>query len=117
MPLVSVLISAYNVEQYVEQSIMSILEQTHTNLEVLVVDDGSSDNTHNILSKIKDPRINYYSQNNKGKAATLNDLIKLAKGEFIMIHDADDLSKHKRVSELLKNFKDNPNIGMAMSSF
>ncbi|MGH1427534.1 MAG: glycosyltransferase family 2 protein [Arenicella sp.] len=114
---VSVLISAYNVEKYIHKSIESVLRQTYQNLEILIVDDGSSDSTFDIIQSFKDSRIHCYSQANKGKSSTLNDLCKLAAGEYILIHDADDISMPRRVETLLNAFKQDSSLGLVMSSY
>jgi glycosyltransferase involved in cell wall biosynthesis len=92
-PLVSVIIPAYNAAAYVEQTLHSVLAQTYSNLEVLVVDDGSTDQTVEIVQQIAqfDGRVHLLRQQNGGVAAARNLAIYHAKGEFIAPIDADDI--------------------------
>lgn len=91
--LVSVIIPAYNAERFIAQTIESVIAQTHQNLEILVIDDGSSDSTPNIVKYYmeKDARIVLIQQDNVGVAAARNRGIERARGEFIAPIDADDI--------------------------
>ncbi|MDS3859213.1 glycosyltransferase family A protein [Thermosynechococcaceae cyanobacterium BACA0444] len=93
LPLVSVIIPAYNAARFVQETLESVLGQTYQNLEVLVVDDGSNDNTVNIIEQLaqQDSRIILIQQENAGVAAARNAGILQAKGEFIAPVDADDI--------------------------
>jgi len=96
---VSCLMSVYNGENYLEQSVESILRQTYDNFEFLIVNDGSNDNTEIILKdfKAKDNRIKIFDNNiNLGLTKSLNKLISNAKGDFIARQDADDISFPER---------------------
>ncbi len=88
--LVSVIMPAYNGERYIKQAIESVLTQTYPHWELIVVDDGSTDNTAEIVSSYKDQRIVYVFQENRGQAATLNRGLNIARGEFITTLDVDD---------------------------
>ena len=88
--LVSILMPAYNGEVYIQQAIESVTAQTYPNWELIVVDDGSTDNTAKILAAYKDPRIQYTYQENRGQAAALNRGLDLAQGEYITTLDTDD---------------------------
>ncbi len=92
-PLVSVIVPAYNAARFIERTLHSALNQTYRNLEVIVIDDGSTDNTRQIVQGLAaiDSRLTYYSQTNAGVAAARNHGIERAKGEFIAPLDADDL--------------------------
>lgn len=92
-PLVSVIIPAYNAERFIAKTLESVINQTYKNIEVLVVDDGSSDRTPEIVCRfaVKDSRITLLQQANAGVAAARNLAIQHAKGEFIAPIDADDL--------------------------
>jgi glycosyltransferase involved in cell wall biosynthesis len=92
-PLVSVIIPAYNAERFVAKTLESVINQTYKNIEVLVVDDGSSDRTAEIVNQISqnDSRIVLLRQSNLGVAAARNLAIQKAKGEFIAPIDADDI--------------------------
>jgi len=93
LPLVSVIIPAYNAEQFVERTLNSVLNQTYQNLEVIVVNDGSHDRTVEIVSEIarRDDRVMLLHQSNSGVAAARNLGIQHSRGEFIAPIDADDL--------------------------
>jgi glycosyltransferase involved in cell wall biosynthesis len=93
----SILISAYNAEEYLRESILSALDQESVAHEVLVMDDGSSDSTLAILREFEDPRLRVYSRQNEGKAKSINELARLARGKYIAIQDADDLSTSNRL--------------------
>ncbi len=92
-PLVSVIVPAYNAETFVERTLNSILTQTYTNIEVLVVDDGSQDRTAEIVESFveKDSRVILLKQKNSGVAAARNLAIRKSKGEYIAPIDADDI--------------------------
>lgn len=93
-PLVSVVMAAYNCGQYITDAINSVINQTYPNIELIIVDDGSTDNTLEavaLASKgISKPRIYYAAQENKGVAAAKNAGIQAAKGDYIAFLDADD---------------------------
>ena len=90
-PLVSICIPAYNSEKYIGVTIDCLLKQTYKNIEIIVVDDGSEDNTLPILKNITDARFKYLSQSNKGASAARNAAYKISTGAFIKFMDADDL--------------------------
>jgi Glycosyltransferases involved in cell wall biogenesis len=81
-PQVSVIIPAYNGDRYIVQAVESVLSQTFTDLEIIVVDDGSTDGTHQVLHPYLD-RIRYIYQENQGAAAARNRACELAQGEFL----------------------------------
>lgn len=92
-PLVSVITPTYNHEEFVETCIRSVLKQTYLNWEQLIIDDGSSDNTANIVCGFRDPRVRFERQENQGPfelANTYNRALSLAKGELIAILEGDD---------------------------
>jgi glycosyltransferase involved in cell wall biosynthesis len=93
MPLISVVIPAYKRGHVVERTVRSILEQTHQDFEILVVDDGSGDDTESVVSALsrEDPRIRYFRhETNRGAQAARNTGAKAAKGEWITFLDSDD---------------------------
>jgi glycosyltransferase involved in cell wall biosynthesis len=106
-PLVSVIIPVYNGADYIVESITSILHQDYANIEVLVIDDGSSDATAEVVKNIIDSRVIYKYQHNKGSAVARNFGISIAKGDLIAFNDSDDLwAPHRlqqQVNFLLKN--------------
>ncbi|HEV8051797.1 MAG TPA: glycosyltransferase family A protein, partial [Parachlamydiaceae bacterium] len=87
--LISVVIPAYNAEQFIGQTIQSVLDQTYPCHEIIVVDDGSTDSTKEVLKRF-DGSIRYLYQQNKGPSAARNAGIQVAQGEFICFLDADD---------------------------
>ncbi|MBD1826617.1 glycosyltransferase [Microcoleus vaginatus GB1-A2] len=93
LPLVSVIIPAYNAEPFIEETLTSVLAQTYPAIEVLVVDDGSQDRTSEIVKKIgkKDSRVQLLKQQNSGVAAARNLGIEKSRGEYIAPIDADDI--------------------------
>ena len=105
-PLVSVVIPAYNHERYVGAAIESVLEQTYSNFELIVVDDGSTDRTADIIKKYSDKRISYYYQENQDAYNTINRGISLARGQFIAILNSDDIYHKKRLETLLSACSD-----------
>jgi glycosyltransferase involved in cell wall biosynthesis len=92
-PLVSVIIPAYNADNFIEATIDSVLAQTYRNIEVIIVDDGSKDSTIHIVQQkaLEDNRITFLQQQNQGVAAARNLAIQQAKGEYIAPIDADDI--------------------------
>lgn len=90
MPLISVIIRAYNQAQYLSDAIESILSQSFRDFEIIVIDDGSTDQTSEVLDRYKD-KIILYQQENKGRSEAGNVGISLAKGEYLAFLDADDL--------------------------
>ncbi len=91
MPLISVIIPVYNGEKTIKDTIESVLNQTFSDLELIVINDGSQDATSEIVNRIREPRLKFFSYPNAGLAASRNRGISLAVGEFISFIDADDL--------------------------
>ena len=111
-PLISVILPVYNAAGYVEESIQSILNQTCENFELIIIDDGSNDNSGGLIKNIKDARIRFYSQPNMGLAKTLNKGIELANGEFIARQDADDISMPERFEKQIQFLIANPEVNL-----
>lgn len=89
-PLITVIIPTYNRENTIEKSLRSVLNQTYKNLEVIVVDDGSTDQTNVIVQRQNDPRVRLISQKNQGACVARNTGIEAANGTFIAFQDSDD---------------------------
>lgn len=109
--IVSVIIAVYNDEEFIKKSVDSILNQTLTEFEFIIVDDGSTDNTPNILNEFlkKDKRVKIITQKNSGAASARNTAISCAKGTYIAIQDSDDISSPERLKkqvDQLVNSKD-----------
>jgi Glycosyltransferases involved in cell wall biogenesis len=96
VPLVSVIIPVYNAAEYLNESLISILNQTYTNIEVIAVNDGSSDNSLEILQNYEG-RIKLIEQSNQGQCAALNSGLKYALGDYIKFFDADDLMNPEHI--------------------
>jgi len=96
-PTVSVVLPVYNCERYVGAAIESILAQSFSDYELLIIDDGSTDATPKILATYKDHHIRHYRHDNRGLAATLNFGIEIARGRYIARQDQDDLSMPQRL--------------------
>lgn len=117
LPLVSVVMSVYNGQEYLNLAIDSILLQSHKNLEFIVVDDGSTDHSAHIIKGYKDSRIRYIHQHNKGLSAALNIGIAKASGEYIARMDADDISYPRRIEKQVQFLEQNRRVGMVGTSF
>ena len=111
-PSVSICIPAYNAEETVVATIQSVLNQTYQNLEILVVDNASTDNTLSLLQQINDSRIKIYrNERNIGGEQNWSQCIGLASGEYIAIFHADDLYLPNMVEKQVQAFQDNPSVG------
>lgn len=114
-PLVSVVIATYNMGQYLPQAVDSILQQTWKNLEVIVVDDGSTDNTPDVMQKYNnDSRVNFIHNQNQGQPKAKNCGIKNTKGDFIAFCDADDFWEADKLEIQMPLFA-NPKVGVVYS--
>ena len=117
-PLVSVLMPTYNVAQYIECAVKSIIHQTYSNFELIIVDDCSSDGTYEILKQLakEDQRV-ILAQNEKNSkiCITLNKAWALSKGNFIIRMDGDDISEPERIEVLLTYLNGHPDIDLVGS--
>lgn len=108
-PIVSVIMTTYNCQRYVKKAIQSILDQTFKDFEFIIVDDGSRDQTWNVIQKFDDPRISrFYNFNNRKIPFRRNQAISNAKGKYIAIQDGDDISFNYRLEkqvEYLEEFE------------
>ena len=112
-PLISVVMSCYNRQNYVAQAIESILNQTYTNFEFIIIDDCSTDNTYKIIKKYvkRDKRIiALQNEDNKGIVHALNTGFKLAQGKYIARMDDDDISLPQRFEKQVKYMEENPDV-------
>jgi glycosyltransferase involved in cell wall biosynthesis len=117
-PLVSVIIPVYQGERIVLGAVRSVLEQTHANLEVLVVDDGSTDGTGAVLARIADPRLVLLRQRNAGTAAARNLALRHARGEYIAFLDSDDRWFPEKLETELRVLREAPApVAIAYSSY
>lgn len=102
-PLVSILVPVYNVQEYLTDCLDSILSQTYNNLQIVLIDDGSKDNSLKICIDyaLRDSRIEVYHQENQGVASTRNNLLEKVKGDYVLFVDADDWIELDMVEYLL----------------
>jgi len=111
-PAISTVLPVYNCPQYVGEAIESILAQTFADFELIIIDDGSTDETPQILRRFSDPRIRLVSQENQGLAATLNRGIALARGRYVARQDQDDVSLHARFERQVEYLDANPTCAL-----
>lgn len=118
LPLISVIMPAYNVQDFVKDAIESVLNQTYQNIEFLIIDDGSTDDTNKICCDYiaQDNRISLVSQKNAGAAAARNHGIGLAKGEYLLFMDSDD-TMHPQALEILYKLVLENNVRLSMVNF
>lgn len=109
-PLISIIVPIYNCEKYLNRCLDSIISQDYTNYEVICVDDGSTDNSKNV---VKQYNVTYIYQDNKGQASARNKGIELAKGEWICFVDADDSVEKNYLSSFVSNIKED--VGIVVS--
>ncbi len=101
-PLVSVIIPAYNHQRFIGAAVDSVLQQTLSDLELIVIDDGSTDNTAEIVKGYSDSRLTYFHQENKDAYNTINRGLSLAKGQYVAILNSDDVYTLNRLEQLQK---------------
>lgn len=104
---VSIITCSYNKGKYLKEMIDSVLKQTYEDLELIIVDDGSFDNTKNIVNEYKDPRIKYFYQENKGSSFARNIGIKNATGRYMAFLDSDDIWNENFIDSQLSFMKKN----------
>ena len=110
-PKVSVIIKAFNHENYVAEAIESILNQKFQNFEIVITDDGSTDATKDIIRRFKDPRINLeISKNNQGISLAMNATLNRARGEFVAILNSDDIALPDRLERQVKFLDTHPEV-------
>lgn len=116
--LVSVIMPVYNAEKYLEKAITSILAQTYENLEILIADDASTDNSKLIINSFSDPRIRlFHNETNIGYLKTCNNLFWHVKGEFVAFQDADDWSYPNRIEEIVNVLLSDDKIALCGCNF
>lgn len=119
-PLISILMTAYNSESYIASTLNSLLCQSLTNIELIIIDDQSTDNTWQIINEYarKDCRIRPYRQPiNAGTYAAKNRALSIAQGEFVVCHDADDWSHPQRLELQLQPLLDNKKLVATVSNW
>jgi glycosyltransferase involved in cell wall biosynthesis len=102
---VSILLPSYNYEKYIKEAIDSVLKQTYKNWELIIIDDGSSDNSVNIIKSYKDKRIIFHTQKNQGVTKTLNRALDISSGDYICFLDADDVYHPEKLEKQVEMMK------------
>ena len=116
-PLVSVIIPTYNRAEYLKLALKSVLEQTYKNIEVIVADDGSMDNTAEVVADFNDPQIKYFYKKNTGlPAATRNLGLREASGEYIAFLDSDDMWLPEKLEIQVEYLREHPEYHLAYSN-
>lgn len=106
--LVSIIMPSYNTAPYIKETIQSVLDQTYTNWELIIVDDCSTDNTEEVLATINDSRIRYFkNEKNSGAAVSRNKALRAAKGQWIAFLDSDDLWMSEKLEKQINFMKKN----------
>lgn len=117
-PLVTVLMPVFNAERYVKEAVNSILNQSLKDFELLIIDDGSTDSSYNILKSYNDSRIRLYkNEKNLGLIVTLNKGFELSEGKYIARMDADDIALPARLEKQFTFMENNPATGVLGSAF
>jgi len=117
MPRVSILVSTYNGEKYLSQAIESLLNQSFTDFELIIVNDGSSDNSERVIRSFDDDRVVYLrNAQNQGIAASQNKGLSVARGEYVALQDHDDISVAHRLHLQVEYLAAHPDIAMVGSS-
>lgn len=120
MSLVSVIIPAYNHENFIQETIKSIINQTYQNIELIILDDGSKDSTWAKINEMKDEcekrfsRIIFETKENEGTCKTLNKLINLAEGEYIYLIASDDIAKPHAIEKEVNFLQNNTDYSLVV---
>lgn len=118
--LVSIIVPVYNVEKFVEKCVKSLMNQTHKNIEIILVDDGSPNHSPEIIDRIaaEDQRVHVIHQQNRGVSAARNAGLQCASGEYVMFVDGDDWVDSDYVSYFLMLVSENGSlIGMNKNNY
>ncbi len=119
-PLVSVIIPAYNHEKFVQETILSIINQTYQNIELLILDDGSKDSTWQKIQQMKDDclkrfaNVSFETQSNHGTCYTLNRLFSYTKGKYIYLIASDDIAKPDAIKKEVEFLENNPDYALVV---
>ena len=115
MKLVSVIVPTYNIEQYIADTIKSVLAQTYSHFELLIIDDESTDRSVEICRQFNDSRIKIISQKNRGLAGARNTGIRNAQGAYIALLDGDDLWLPEKLANHVQHLESNSDVGVSFS--
>ena len=113
-PRVSTIITVYNGENYLSEAIQSVINQDYPHIDIIIIDDGSTDGSRGVAQQFGPP-VQYYYQNNTGIAAAKNHGIKLSKGDFLAFLDADDLWTKNKIRKQIKVFNEDPTLDIVFS--
>lgn len=113
---VSVIMSVFNGEKYIHRAVSSILSQSYSDLELIVIDDGSKDRTSEVISSFRDKRLRFFHQENMGLTKSLNKGLAISQGRWIARHDADDFSIYNRLERQIDYLNSNPEVKLLGSS-
>lgn len=117
-PLVTVIVPAYNHDQYIEDCLKSIISQTYTNMQIIVINDGSTDNTESVVKDFISKcniKIEFISKENEGLCKTLNRGLGIVKGKYVAFLASDDMWLPERIEKQVSFMEKNENIGMVFS--
>lgn len=112
---ISVLIPAYNHGRYLAASIQSVLDQSFRDFELIIMDDGSTDNSRDVIRQFNDPRIRFFDQTNHGAHVAINRAVALSSGEYLAILNSDDIYHPHRLQKCLTALEQNPQYGTVIS--
>lgn len=115
-PNVSIIIATFNREKLLHEAIQSVLSQTYDNFELIIIDDGSTDNTPSMITEFNDPRLHYQHFPNKGRSCARNVGLRLAKGNYIAFLDSDDLYLPEKLAQQVSYLDTHPETGMIYTS-
>ncbi len=116
-PEISIVLPAYNCESFLKEAIESLLNQTFKDFELIIINDGSTDKTEDVIKNFSDPRIIYKkNEKNSGLVYTLNKGIDIAKGKYIARMDGDDISLPARLEKQKEILDEYPDIAVAAST-
>ena len=115
MPDASIIVPAYNAEHYLPETLNSLLAQTYTDFEIIVVDDGSTDQTVKKAQALNDPRLKVIRQSNRGLAGARNSGIAEATGKYIGFCDSDDLWMPRKLEKHIRHLEARPDVGLSFS--
>jgi glycosyltransferase involved in cell wall biosynthesis len=113
MPKIAVIIPTYNRESLIGESIESVIHQTYSDLELIIVDDGSTDNTRKVVNSYQDHRIRYVFQDNRGVSAARNTGINVSTSQYVAFLDSDDLYVENALEITLNRLESHPDVGFS----
>lgn len=117
MPFFSVIIPLYNKADFIKNTLKSVQKQTFDDFEIIIVNDGSTDESLKIVKQLNDKRIHIVNQNNQGASAARNKGVRLANAEWIALLDADDIWHKNHLEELFKNIKKLKNVDLVSNAY